>query len=146
MRPSPACIALVKRFEGFRPGPYLCPAGVPTIGYGHTQGVTLSSPPIREEQASGMLVRDLGSFAHLVEGLVHVPVTQSQFDALVSFAYNLGAAALAKSTLLQRLNAGDTAGAAQEFARWVHRGQQVLTGLVARRAAERAMFEGGSDA
>jgi len=142
MTPSADCVELVKRFEGFRSTPYLCPAGRPTIGYGHTSGVTLATPEITEHEGGQMLARDLASFGHGVCSLVAVPISQGQFDALVSFAFNLGLAALQSSTLLRKLNAGELAGAADEFMRWVHANGKELPGLVRRRAAERSLFLG----
>ena len=141
MTPSPRCVELVKRFEGFRPKPYLCPAGVPTIGYGHTEDVSLSDPPVTREAAAALLERDLAVFAAGVARLLTAPVKQSQFDALVSFAYNVGLGNLQRSTLLKMVNSGDLAGAASEFAKWTKSKGRELPGLVKRRAAERALFE-----
>ncbi|MBE7542275.1 MAG: lysozyme [Bryobacteraceae bacterium] len=141
MMPSPRCVELVKRFEGFCAKPYLCPAGVGTIGYGHTEGVSMSDPPITREAAAALLERDLAVFAAGVARLLTVPVTQNQFDALVSFAYNVGLGNLQRSTLLRRVNVGDVAGAACEFAKWTKAKGVELPGLVKRRAAERALFE-----
>jgi len=141
MTPSPRCVELVKRFEGFRAKPYLCPAGVATIGYGHTEGVMLSDPPITREAAAALLEKDLAVFAAGVARMLALPVAQNQFDALVSFAYNVGLGNLQRSTLLRRVNAGDLAGAAREFAKWTKAKGVELPGLVKRRAAERALFE-----
>jgi lysozyme len=141
MTPSPRCVELVKRFEGFRAKPYLCPAGVATIGYGHTEGVSMSDPPITREAAAELLERDLAVFAAGVARLLTVPVAENQFDALVSFAYNVGLGNLQRSTLLRKVNAGDLAGAAREFAKWTKAKGVELPGLVKRRAAERALFE-----
>ena len=141
MTPSPRCVELVKHFEGFRAKPYLCPAGVPTIGYGHTEGVSLSDPPITQESAAALLEEDLAVFAAGVARLLTAPVAQIQFDALVSFAYNVGLGNLQRSTLLKKVNAGDLAGAAREFAKWTKAQGRELPGLVKRRAAERALFE-----
>lgn len=142
MAPSQACVENIKHFEGFRSKPYRCPAGVPTIGYGHTDGVRMTDPAITEAQAEELLRMDLQAFAAGVNRLVRVALTQGQFDALVSFAYNVGLGNLQRSTLLKKLNAGDYSGAAAEFGRWTKAadGQQ-LPGLVRRRAAERALFE-----
>lgn len=141
MNPSPRCLDLVKRFEGFRAKPYLCPAGVPTVGYGHTEGVSLSDPAISREMAEALLVKDLAAFAAGVARRLTAPVSQHQFDALVSFAYNAGLGNLQRSTLLKRVNTGDHAGAAIEFAKWTRAKGVELPGLVKRRAAERALFE-----
>jgi lysozyme len=141
MTPSPRCVELVKHFEGFRAKPYRCPAGVPTIGYGHTEGVSLSDPPITREPAAALLEGDLAVFAAGVARLLTVPVAQNQFDALVSFAYNVGLGNLQRSTLLKMVNSGDLASAAREFAKWTKAKGVELPGLVRRRAAERALFE-----
>ena len=135
-----AGLALIREFEGCRLDAYLCPAGIPTIGYGAT------GPDIRmgmvwtQEQADARLVEDLARFAAGVERLVQVDLTDNQFAALVSFAYNVGLGALAGSTLLRKLNADDFQGAADQFARWNKGGGRVLPGLVRRRAAERDLF------
>ena len=131
---------LIKQFEGLYLKAYRCPAGVPTIGYGYTAGVAMGQT-ITQQQADDYLRRDVRQFERAVARLVTVPLTQGQFDALVSFAFNLGEGALAQSTLLRLLNAGDYAGAAAQFDRWNKAGGRVLPGLVRRRAAERALFE-----
>jgi len=134
-------VELVKRFEGFRAKPYLCPAGVPTIGYGHTEGVSLADPPISREAAGVLLEKDLALFAAGVLRQLKRPVSQCLLDALVSFAYNVGLGNLQRSTLLKMVNSGDLAGAAHEFAKWTKAKGRELPGLVRRRAAERALFE-----
>lgn len=142
MKTSPKGIALIKSAEGLRLKAYPDPGtgGLPwTIGYGSTSGVTRNMV-ITETKAEQMLAADLVRFEHIVERLVRVPVDQGQFDALVSFTYNVGEGNFTKSTLLRKLNAGDTAGAAEQFKRWVNAGGKVLPGLVKRRAAERALF------
>jgi len=95
---------------------------------------------ITEVQAEQMLAKDLVRFERIVDGLVQVPLNQGQFDTLVAFTYNVGEGNFTNSTLLRKLDAGDTAGAAEQFARWGHASGKVLPGLVKRRAAERAMF------
>ncbi len=142
-----ATVALVARFEGFRAWAYLCPAGVPTIGYGATfypggRRVTLNDPSVTEASAREMLRRHLRDFAAEVDGLVTVPLTEGERGALISFAFNVGLGAFRDSTLLRRLNAGDRDGASGQFARWNQAGGKVLPGLVARRVAEAAMFRG----
>lgn len=144
MKTSPKGIALIKSAGGLRLKAYPDPGtgGLPwTIGYGSTSGVTRHMV-ITEAQAEQMLAADLVRFEHIVERLVHVPVAQGQFDALVSFTYNVGEGNFTKSTLLRKLNAGDAAGAAEQFTRWVDAGGKVLPGLVKRRAAERSLFLG----
>lgn len=140
MQISKAGLDLIKQFEGLYLNAYRCPAGVPTIGYGHTAGVAMGQT-ITQQQADDYLRRDVRQFERAVARLVTVPLTQGQFDALVSFAFNLGEGALAQSTLLRLLNAGDHAGAAAQFDRWNKADGRVLPGLVRRRAAERALFE-----
>ena len=145
MNVSDKCIALITQFEGFRSSPYLCPAGVPTIGYGSTRygngsKVALSDPPITEPQARDILRETLLGFQNEVDHLVQVDLTQGQYDALVDFAYNCGAANLQKSTLLAKVNANDMVGAASEFSKWCHCNGEVLEGLVRRREAERQLF------
>ncbi|MBF9235569.1 lysozyme [Microvirga alba] len=151
MQTSEAGIALVKQFEGFRAKPYRCPAGIPTIGYGATfypdgRKVQLTDPPITETFATEMLRNMLGGFERGVLRHVAVPLAQHEFDALVSFAYNLGTESLPGSTLLKKLNAGDKRGAADQLLRWNRANGQVMAGLTRRREAERAMFLGKSNA
>lgn len=117
----------------------MCPAGVPTIGYGRTTGVRLGQK-ITQAQADAWLVQEYDTFEAQVRALVKVPLTANQLGALTSFAYNLGVGALRSSTLLKKLNAGDYQGAGAEFAKWVKAGGKTLTGLVRRRAAEAALF------
>lgn len=146
MKTSPKGIALIKSAEGLRLKAYPDPGtgGLPwTIGYGSTLGVTRTMV-ITAEQAEQMLAVDLARFERAVERLVEVPINQGQFDALVSFAYNVGEGNFAKSTLLRKLNAGDNQGAAEQFGRWVNAAGKVLQGLVKRRAAERALFLGAA--
>lgn len=144
MRISDKGISLIKQFEGLRLTGYQDSVGVWTIGYGWTQPV--DGKPIRagitikEETAERLLRTGLVGYERDVSKLVKVKLTQGQFDALVSFAYNLGARALSTSTLLQKLNAGDYAGAADEFPRWIKAGGKVLPGLTRRREAEQALF------
>ncbi len=139
MRISEKGIELIKSFEGLRLEAYLDSVAVPTIGYGHTRGVKLGQT-ITQEQADALLEEDIHEFELAIQRLVHVNLTQNQFDALVSFTFNLGIGSLKQSTLLKKLNAGDITGAANEFNRWVYAGGKKLTGLVKRRSAERLMF------
>ena len=141
MQPSQACIDLVKSSEGCRLTAYRDSVGVLTIGYGSTGGIT-EGQTITQEQADAMLVDDLSASAEQVTALVMVPLTQGQFDSLCDFVFNLGAGRLRESTLLRLLNACQYAAAAEQFHLWVMAGGHPLPGLVTRRAAERAMFEG----
>lgn len=146
LKTGPRGVALIKRWEGCHRvqndgtvAAYLCPANVWTIGYGTTEGVR-PGLVITQAQAERLLQRDLTKFEDAVNELVRVPLTQNQFDALVSFTYNVGATAFANSTLLRKLNAGDKTGAAGQFQRWNKAGGRVLTGLVRRRADEANLF------
>lgn len=143
MHTSQKGLDLIKSFEGLRLSAYKCPADVWTIGYGTTAGVK-PGQTITKERAEELLRDDVKRFEDQVLRLVKVPLTQGQLDALVSFTYNLGAANLGNSTLLRLLNAGDYKGAGAQFERWNKAGGKVLAGLVRRRAAERALFEGKS--
>jgi len=137
-----AGLALIKEFEGCVLHSYYDAADVPTIGYGHTGADVTPGRTITQAQADALLSADLDKFEDQVSGLVEVPLSDNQFAALVSFQYNTGA--LAGSTMLRMLNAGEYAEAAGQFELWVHAGSTVLPGLVRRRAAERALFEAPS--
>lgn len=134
-------IALIQHFEGLRLKAYLCPGNVWTIGYGHTQGVR-QGDRITPAEANRLLRMDLDEYEEDVNYMVNAPLNQQQFDALVSFTFNLGGGNLKRSTLLIKLNALDYDGAADEFPRWKKSGGRILPGLITRRAAERALFLG----
>ncbi|MCU6263604.1 lysozyme [Serratia ureilytica] len=144
MNISKSGIELIKRFEGLRLKAYQDSVGVWTIGYGWTQPIDGKKvgPGMQIDQATADRLLKCGvvQYEQGVNQLVKVKITQGQFDALVSFAYNLGLRSLSTSTLLKKLNAGDKAGAADEFGKWANAGGKRLKGLVARRAAEREMF------
>lgn len=144
MQTSEKGIALIKEFEGCKLTAYQDSVGVWTIGYGWTQPVDgkpiRAGMTIKQETAERLLKTGLVSYESDVSRLVRVGLTQGQFDALVSFTYNLGARSLSTSTLLRKLNAGDYAAAADEFLRWNKAGGKVLNGLTRRREAERALF------
>lgn len=133
-------IDIVKFYEGLRLRAYLCPAGIPTIGYGHTKNVKLGMT-CSEQEAEEWLHDDFYAAVTDVRAVVKVPLTDNQLDALSSFVFNLGIRKLIQSTLLKKLNAGDYVGAAQEFDKWVYAGKEKLPGLIKRRAAERKLFE-----
>ena len=150
MKTSANGIALIKRFEGCKLGAYTCPAGVLTIGYGHT---SMAGPPtvtpalvISQQGADEILRRDLKKFEDGVEALVMVSLTSGQNDALVSFAFNCGLGALAKSTLLKRVNAREFDRVPAEFMKWTKANGRELPGLVQRRRAETALWRDLSDA
>ncbi|NIF45994.1 lysozyme [Burkholderia sp. Tr-862] len=134
-------IALIKQFEGLRLARYLDAVGKPTIGYGH---LILPNErftrPLTSAEAEALLRRDLRGAELNLRKLLHVPVTQQQFDALMSFVFNLGAGRLRSSTLLRYLNAGTSARAADQFLVWNKAGGKPLAGLTKRRQAERALF------
>ena len=142
--------ALIKAFEsclkpvadGFQA--YIDPVGVLTIGWGHTNdnGRQFDSASVwTQDDCDAEFLSDMAIFESAVNDLVEVSINQDQFDALVSFAFNVGAGNLGKSTLLKKLNAGDFAGAAQEFQRWNKGGGKVLPGLTRRRACEALLFQ-----
>lgn len=135
MNTSQAGIDLIKRFEGFRAVAYVCPANVLTIGYGTTKNVS-KGQVITESQAVDLLKRDLVEFEKTVNDSVKVPLTQNQFDALVTFVYNIGSGAFKTSTLLKKLNNGEYSAVPSELEKWNKGGGKVLEGLVKRRKAE----------
>jgi lysozyme len=137
---------LIKTFEGLSLKPYLCSAKVPTIGYGntfYTNGikVKMSDAPITQEKANEMLKVIADSFALKVSKIVPNNLTQNQFNALVSFAFNLGVQALSNSTLLRlvKINPND-ANIAKQFLRWNIAGGEVVDGLTKRRIKESALY------
>lgn len=152
MQPGKDCLDLVKSFEGYHreladgnAAAYLDPVLIPTIGWGTIQypdGKKVVVGDIRtRKQCEEYLMHEIEGKAAGVEKYVKVPLTQSMFDALVSFSYNVGLGALSESTLLRLLNAGDYEGAAAQFPRWVKAGGKTLPGLVRRRDAEQALFK-----
>jgi lysozyme len=132
-------IDLIKEFEGCVLEAYDDGVGVWTIGYGHTRDVR-KGDRISEQIAEDLLKLDLSEFENGVSSRVKAHLNQNQFDALVSFAFNVGLGALGESTLLRVLNEGDYQGASDQFGQWVHGGGQVMDGLVRRREAEKALF------
>jgi lysozyme len=145
MKTSQQGIDLIKNFESFRSRPYLDMNNVPTIGYGSTRlengsRVTMANPEISLSRADSLLRLDVSKIeAHILK-VVKVPLNQGQFDALVSFVYNLGPSAFDNSTLLKKLNASDYSGASAEFSKWDHDDGKVVIGLERRRLAEQALF------
>jgi lysozyme len=139
-------LELIKKYEGFRANPYKCPAGVPTIGYGATyypdgKRVKMTDAPVTEKQATEMLKTMLVGFEKAVDTYCIDTINQNQFDALVSFAYNVGTNALKNSTLLKKLNvnANDPT-IKDEFKKWVKAGGKTLKGLVTRRNEEADLY------
>jgi lysozyme len=143
---SAAGLATVKEFEGLRLKAYKCPAAVWTVGYGHTSaaGAPNVTPDlvITKEDAEEILARDMEQYEDGVRKYVKVGLTQGQFDALVDFAYNAGVGALAKSTLLKKVNAGKFDEVPAEFMKWTKGGGKELPGLVRRRRAEVKLWRG----
>lgn len=143
MKTSELGLDLIRGHEGLRLKAYQCPAGVWTIGFGHT-GAVRPGQEITREEADTLLRKDVEDAEKSVSWYVTVPLTQDQFDALVSFVFNLGIGKLKGSTLLRLLNGGDYKGAADEFPRWVFAGKVRLNGLIARRADEKSLFLRGT--
>lgn len=139
MEYSKAGLALTERFEGCRFQAYYDSTGRATIGYGHTEGVNISDT-CTQAQATAWLIGDVATAETAVNQLVHVPLTQNEFDALVDFVFNLGAGNFEHSTMLRRLNASDYAGAALEFSKWDRAGGIEVAGILRRRQAEAAEF------
>ena len=138
-------VDLIKHWEGFSASMYLCPAQIPTRGFGFIRAIdgsplTMESGPISNAEAEYQLKHELTRFEKKVAKLITVPITQNMHDALVSFSFNLGSYALKSSTLRRKLNREDYDGAAGEFRRWVFAGGRRLRGLVRRRADEAALF------
>ena len=146
-RINAAGLRLIKSFEGFEPKWYRDPVGIWTIGFGHTDAAgapkhaTSKGLVLSDEAATEILANDLGQYAAAVEKAVKVPLNDNQFAALVSFTYNVGAGALAKSTLVKKLNAGNYGAVRPELAKWNKAGGKVMKGLTRRRAAEADLFE-----
>ncbi len=139
MKTSPKGIALIKEFEGLRLKAYLCPGGIWTIGYGHTAGVK-PGMVISEAQVEEYLKADLIAFENYLNGL-GLAINQNQFDALVSFIYNVGTGNFSSSTLLRKVRANPQDNSIMdEFLRWVYSKGRVLPGLQRRRLAEMKLY------
>lgn len=135
--------AFVAQHEGLRLGAYRDPVGVMTACYGHTGPDVQPGQTYTREQCRELLAQDLARHAQAL-ACIHRPLTDGQKAAFVSFAYNVGPQAFCGSSLVRKANAGDMAGACAELDKWVYAKGQRLPGLVKRRAAERAMCEGGA--
>jgi lysozyme len=140
MKTSKRGVSEIKRYEALRLRPYKDAGGKWTIGYGHLLKRGEWWDEISEEKAEDLLRGDLAIAESAVEKLVTVSLTRTQRDSLISFVFNVGVDAFAKSTMLRKLNSGDYAGAANEFSRWRYVQGQVNDVLVARRAREQALF------
>lgn len=140
-------LALIKDFEGWYSNPYLDPVGIATIGYGFTyylpgrKKVTLKDKPLSKAEGEPMLKEILTNYENDVLRMVKKPLTQNQFDALISFTYNLGATNLGKSTLLKKVNKDPNDPLiAIEFMKWVNAGGKPFNGLIRRRKAEADLY------
>lgn len=141
MKTSSTGRAFVRDAEGEKLSTYRCSAGVPTIGVGHTGPDVKMGMTITKEQSDALLVADLARFEKAVAASVKVPLTQNQFDALVSLAFNIGSGAFAKSALVRLLNGGHYDQVGAQLARWNKVDGQPNKGLTARRAREAALFQ-----
>jgi len=141
MQISQEGLSLIKKFEGCKLEAYKCAANVWTIGYGSTKGVK-EGMEISQERAEMLLLEDVEMFENSVNKLVEVSLEQNQFDALVSWTFNLGSTNLKNSTLLKVLNDKDYEGVPAQIKRWNKAGGKVLQGLIRRREAEALLFEG----
>lgn len=134
-------LSLIKKFEGLELEAYKCAAGVWTIGYGHTKDVK-EGDKISKAEADEMLVHEIEEYENYVNTAVNVPLSQNQFDAIVSWVFNLGNGNLLASTMLKVINSGDHAGVPAQIKRWNKAGGKVLEGLIRRREAEALLYEG----
>ena len=145
MKVSSKGLELIKEFEGFSSVAYLCSAKKATIGYGNTfweDGTPVKiGDQISKERAETLLKHVVDNFSVAVEVDIKIEVTQNQFDAMVSLAYNIGLGAFKNSTLLRQLNRGNFVGASQEFLRWDKSNGKPLLGLTRRREREKLLFE-----
>lgn len=134
-------LSLIKKFEGLELEAYKCAAGVWTIGYGHIKDVK-EGDVITKAEADEMLVHEIEEYENYVNTAVNVPLSQNQFDAIVSWVFNLGNGNLRASTMLKVINSGDHAGVPAQIKRWNKAGGKVLEGLIRRREAEALLYEG----
>ena len=139
-------LELIKSFEGLSLKPYVCSGGINTIGYGSTyytngKKVLLSDQPITKQEAEELIKNSLSTYEKAVDSFCRDDISQSQFDALVSFAYNLGTGALQKSTLIKKVNANpQDLTIKDEFLKWNKAGGRALAGLTKRRQAEADLY------
>ena len=139
-------LELIKSFEGLSLKPYVCAGGINTIGYGNTyytngKKVTLQDKPITKEQAEELLKHSLSTYEKAVDSFCRDDISQNQFDALVSFCYNVGTGALQKSTLIKKVNANSKdVTISDEFMKWNKANGRVLVGLTRRRQAESKLY------
>ncbi len=140
MHASKEAISLIKDFEGLRLKGYLCPAGIRTIGYGHVLAVNETFDNIDALEAEELLFQDILKAEAIVSRNIKIDLNQGQFDALISFTFNLGAASLQRSTMRQKINRHEHEEIPKELMRWIYAGGRMLSGLVRRRGAEAEMY------
>lgn len=143
MKISDEGLSLIKHFEGCELKAYRCAANVLTIGYGSTKGVT-EDMEITQEGAEELLQEEMHEYEGYINDMVKVPLEQHQFDAMVSWVFNLGSGNLSSSTLLKKLNNSEYDEVPEQIKRWNKAGGKVLEGLVRRREAEALLFLGKS--
>lgn len=148
MKASQTCLKMLAHHEGVRQKPYKCPAGLWTVGVGHLIGDGKSLPDswnrlFTLEEVYDLLAADVSRFERGVERYITIPLKQGEFDALVSFAFNLGLGTLQKSTLRQKLNRGDKEGAIKSLLKYNKAGGKILKGLDNRRKDEAKLFQSG---
>ena len=131
---------LIKHFEGFSSSVYTCPAGYATIGYGHLITKSESFKTITEDNAQELLRSDAEDAERAVLRYIYIPLTDGQFDSLVSFTFNLGSGALQRSTLRRKVNRQAHGEVPDQFNRWVWAGGRKLNGLITRRRMESALY------
>ena len=143
MKTSKHGIDFIKSFENFSSTKYICPAGVSTIGYGHVIKTGENLESISQDKAEELLVQDLHIAENSVRRNIMAPLEQKQFDALVSFVFNLGGGCLQRSSLRQKINYGaEDEEIHDEFLRWVYAAGKRLAGLIRRREGEACMYLG----
>lgn len=132
--------SLIQEHEGLRTKTYLDPVGIPTVCYGHTGRFARTGASYTPDECEAILKEDIAVHRRGLEKCVTYDLNQNQWDAVTSFAFNVGVGRACKSTLVRKINAGDLDGAAAEFPKWKYAGGRVFKGLVRRRADEAALF------
>lgn len=140
MKSSAEIVEIIKNFEGLRTTAYSCPGGYKTIGYGHKLPANSLCNEISIEEAAALLLDDIREVEKSVQRNINIMLKQSQFDALVSFTFNVGSASLQRSTLRQKINRQEHAQVPGEFMRWIYSGGRILPGLVNRREIEADIY------
>ncbi len=140
MKTSENGFKLIKNFEGLRTEAYICSAGLKTIGYGHVLSANDNRHTITVEEAENLLAFDVNLAELAVLRNIRVELRQNQFDALVSFTFNVGPAALQRSTLRQKINRNEHDEAKEEFLRWIYTGKGISSGLIKRRKMESELY------